>query len=239
MVKKPKRAALYLRVSTDGQTTENQRRALEAVAAQRGRTVVATYDDNGISGAKGRDQRPGLDAMLTDVTRGRFSVVMVWAMDRLGRSLADLIDTLRSLEAANVDLYLDQQAIDTTTPAGRMFFHVTGAFAEFERDMIRSRVNAGLARARARGVRLSRPKNQREGRARHQDTSGGRDWHLKGGQGARRRRLDEQRCVAARVDLLRRLVAADLQEEAKEAPVVVHRVLAIPHRLSTRWRWTR
>ena len=154
---KTKRAALYLRVSTDGQTTENQRLALEAVAAQRGWTVAATYDDNGISGAKGRDKRPGLDALLKDATRGRFNVVMVWAMDRLGRSLAGLIDTLRSLEAANVDLYLDQQAIDTTTPAGRMFFHVTGAFAEFERDMIRSRVNAGLARARARGVKLGRP----------------------------------------------------------------------------------
>src|SRR6516165_10078848 len=86
MVKKPKRAALYLRVSTDGQTPENQRRALKAVAAQRGWTVVATYDDNGISGAKGRDQRPGLDAMLRDATRGRFNVVMVWAMDRPGRS---------------------------------------------------------------------------------------------------------------------------------------------------------
>jgi DNA invertase Pin-like site-specific DNA recombinase len=155
---KTKRAALYLRVSTDGQTTENQRLALEAVAAQRGWTVVATYDDNGISGAKGRSQRPGLDTLLKDATRGRFNVVMVWAMDRLGRSLADLIDTLRALEAANVDLYLDQQAIDTTTPAGRMFFHVTGAFAEFEHDMIRSRVNAGLARARARGVKLGRPK---------------------------------------------------------------------------------
>jgi DNA invertase Pin-like site-specific DNA recombinase len=152
-----KRAALYLRVSTDGQTTKNQRLALEAVAAQRGWTAAATYDDNGISGAKGRDKRPGLDALLKDATRGRFNVVMVWAMDRLGRSLAGLIDTLRSLEAANVDLYLDQQAIDTTTPAGRMFFHVTGAFAEFERDMIRSRVNAGLARARARGVKLGRP----------------------------------------------------------------------------------
>jgi DNA invertase Pin-like site-specific DNA recombinase len=158
MVNKPKRAALYLPVSTDGQTAENQSRALKAVAAQRGWTIVATYDDNGVSGAKGRDKRPGLDAMLTDATCGRFNVVMVWAMDRLGRSLADLLDTLRALEAANVDLYLDQQASDTTTPAGRMFFHVTGAFAEFERDMIRSRVNAGLARARTRGVRLGRPK---------------------------------------------------------------------------------
>jgi DNA invertase Pin-like site-specific DNA recombinase len=155
---KTKRAALYLRVSTDEQSTENQRLALEAIAAQRGWSVVATYDDNGISGAKGRNQRPGLDTLVKDATRGRFNVVMVWSMDRLSRSLAGLIDTLRALEAANVDLYLDQQAIDTTTPAGRMFFHITGAFAEFEHDMIRSRVNAGLARARARGVKLGRPK---------------------------------------------------------------------------------
>ena len=123
---------------------------------------MATYEDAGISGAKGRDKRPGLDKLLQDAARARFDVVMAWALDRLGRSLADLIDTLRSLEDARVDLFLHQQAIDTTTPAGRMFFHVTGAFAEFERDMIRSRVNAGLDRARARGVRLGRPKVARK-----------------------------------------------------------------------------
>lgn len=155
--KSTKRAALYLRVSTDGQTTENQRLALEAVAEQRGWSVARVYDDNGISGAKGRDKRPGLDALLKDATRGRFDVVMVWALDRLGRSLADLIGVLRELEGSHVDLFLHQQAIDTTTPAGRMFFHVTGAFAEFEREMIRSRVNAGLERAKAKGVRLGRP----------------------------------------------------------------------------------
>jgi DNA invertase Pin-like site-specific DNA recombinase len=154
---KAKRAALYLRVSTDGQTTENQRLALEAVAAQRGWGVVAVYDDAGISGTKGRDKRPGLDKLLNDAARARFDVVMCWAMDRLGRSLAGLIDALRTLEAGHVDLFLHQQAIDTTTPPGRMFFHVTGAFAEFERDMIRSRVNAGLDRARAKGTRLGRP----------------------------------------------------------------------------------
>ncbi len=157
MTTKQRRAALYLRVSTDGQTTENQRIALEAVAAQRGWTVVAVCDDAGISGSRGRDKRPGLDRLLTDAGRAKFDVVMSWAMDRLGRSLADLIDTLRTLEAGHVDLFLHQQAIDTTTPAGRMFFHVTGAFAEFERDMIRSRVNAGLDRARAKGTRLGRP----------------------------------------------------------------------------------
>jgi len=157
MATRTKRAALYLRVSTDGQVTENQRLALEAVAAQRGWNVVAVYEDAGISGAKGRDKRPGLDKLLTDATKARFDVVLAWAMDRLGRSLADLIDTLKTLEGGHVDLFLHQQAIDTTTPAGRMFFHVTGAFAEFEREMIRSRVNAGLDRARAKGTRLGRP----------------------------------------------------------------------------------
>jgi DNA invertase Pin-like site-specific DNA recombinase len=156
--KKPKRAALYLRVSTDSQTTENQRQALEAVAAQRGWTVAHVYEDAGISGAKGRDKRPGLDAVLRDAARAKFDVVMAWAMDRLGRSLVDLMGVLTELETAHVDLFLHQQAIDTTTPSGRMFFQITGALAEFERGMIRSRVNAGLARAKAAGKVLGRPK---------------------------------------------------------------------------------
>jgi DNA invertase Pin-like site-specific DNA recombinase len=155
--KKTRRAALYLRVSTGEQTTENQRLALEAVAAQRGWTVAAVYDDAGFSGAKSRDQRPGLGKLLKDAARGRLDVVMVWALDRLGRSLADLIGTLQTLEGAGVDLFLHQQAIDTTTPAGRCFFHVLGAFAEFERSMIVSRITAGLDRARAKGVKLGRP----------------------------------------------------------------------------------
>jgi DNA invertase Pin-like site-specific DNA recombinase len=164
MAAKVKRAALYLRVSTGEQTTDNQRLALEAVAEQRGWPVVATYEDAGISGAKGRDKRPGLDKLLNDATRGRFDVVMGWALDRLGRSLADLIDTLRLLEGAHVDLFLHQQAIDTTTPAGRMFLHVTGAFAEFERDMIRSRVNAGLDRARQEIAKLAPGEKRRNGK---------------------------------------------------------------------------
>ena len=158
MAAKPKRAALYLRVSTDGQTVENQRLALRAVCEQRGWQVVQEYADSGVSGAKGRRQRPGLDALLKDATRGRLDVVLAWALDRLGRSLVDLLDTLGELEAAGAALVLHEQAIDTTTPAGRMFFQVTGAFAEFERGMIRSRVMAGLERARARGVRLGRPR---------------------------------------------------------------------------------
>src|SRR5271170_4662554 len=141
MVGKRKRAALYLRISTDGQTVDNQRLALEAVCEQRGWQVVQVYSDNGVSGAKGRSQRPGLDALLKDdASRGRFDVVLAWALDRLGRSPVDLLDTLGELEAAGAALVLHQQAIDTTTSAGRMFFQVTGAFAEFERAMIRGRV---------------------------------------------------------------------------------------------------
>jgi DNA invertase Pin-like site-specific DNA recombinase len=95
---------------------------------------------------------------MKDASRARFAMVMAWALDRLGRSLRNLLDTLQDLEGANTDLFLHQQAIDTTTPAGRVFFHILGAFSEFERDMIRDRVNAGLDRARAKGVRLGRPK---------------------------------------------------------------------------------
>jgi DNA invertase Pin-like site-specific DNA recombinase len=154
----PRRAALYLRVSTLDQTTDNQRRELEQGAERRGWSVVKIYQDNGISGAKGRDQRPGLDQLLKDASRRKFDVVMVWAIDRMGRSLVDLLSTIEHLQATGVDLYLDQQNIDTTTPAGKLLFQVTGAFAEFERSMIRQRVNAGLARARAQGKRLGRPR---------------------------------------------------------------------------------
>jgi DNA invertase Pin-like site-specific DNA recombinase len=143
-----KRAALYLRVSTGEQTVQNQRRDLEAAAAQRGWMVVVTYTDDGISGSKSRDKRPGLDSMLKDAVRGKFDVVMCWAVDRMGRSLVDLLGSLQELHGAKVDLFLHQQAIDTTTPAGRAMFGMMGVFAEFERSMIQSRIHAGIARAR-------------------------------------------------------------------------------------------
>jgi DNA invertase Pin-like site-specific DNA recombinase len=152
-----KRAAIYVRVSTDKQTVENQLRELRLIAERRGWHVVEEYHDAGISGAKGREDRPGLDKML-QAQRRRFDVVMAWAIDRLGRSLIDLLGTIQALEACGVDLYLDQQSIDTTTPAGRLMFQVTGAFAEFERSMIRQRVNAGLKRAVDAGKQLGRPR---------------------------------------------------------------------------------
>ena len=153
-----KRAAIYVRVSTDKQTVENQARELRQVAERRGWKVVEQYSDAGISGSKGRDGRPGLDLMLDDAKRRKFDVVMAWAIDRLGRSLVDLLHTIQELEAAGVDLYLDQQSIDTTTPMGKLMFQVTGAFAEFERSMIRQRVHAGLKRAVEAGKTLGRPR---------------------------------------------------------------------------------
>jgi DNA invertase Pin-like site-specific DNA recombinase len=153
-----KKAAIYVRVSTDKQTVENQLRELHQIAECRGWEVVHEYHDAGISGTKGREARPGLDEMLKDAQRRRFDVVMAWAIDRLGRSLIDLLGTIQTLEACGVDLYLDQQAIDTTTPAGKLMFQITGAFAEFERSMIRQRVRAGLKRAVERGSTLGRPK---------------------------------------------------------------------------------
>lgn len=125
-----RRAALYVRVSTDRQTIENQEIQLRQVAERRGWEVVEVYNDAGISGAKDRKQRPGLDRMLNDASRGKFDVVMAWAIDRVGRSLIDLLGTIQHLEACNVDLYLDQQNIDTTTPMGKLIFQITGAFAE-------------------------------------------------------------------------------------------------------------
>jgi DNA invertase Pin-like site-specific DNA recombinase len=152
------RVALYVRISTSEQTTEHQQRELEAVAKARGWEVVKIYSDAGISGAKGREKRPALDAMLRDATRGRFDVVAAWAMDRLGRSLAGLVQTIDELRGVGCGLYLHQQAIDTTTPAGRAFLGMAAVFAEFERDMIRERVNAGLKTAKAKGVKLGRPR---------------------------------------------------------------------------------
>lgn len=158
MVAKAKRAAIYLRVSTDGQTTENQRLALHGVAERRGWEIVQTYADNGISGAKDRSARPSFDAAMKDAVRRRFDVLMVWSIDRLGRSTATVATALAELEAARVAIYADREAMDATTPHGRAMLQMAAVFAELERSMIRERVNAGLARARAQGKRLGRPR---------------------------------------------------------------------------------
>ena len=155
--KRIKRVALYVRVSTDHQSVRNQEIELQAVAERHGWQVVTVFRDQGISGAKGRDKRPGLDKLLQAVARKEFDMVAAWSVDRLGRSLIDLVGILQEFHAKHVDLYLHQQGIDTTTPSGKAMFQMMGVFAEFERSMIQERVMAGLARARAEGTQLGRP----------------------------------------------------------------------------------
>lgn len=150
-----KRAALYLRVSTGEQTTENQRIDLERVVSKSGWSIAAIYQDT-MSGAKGRGERPQYDRMLKDATRREFDIVAAWSVDRLGRSLQDLLGFLNELHKLGIDLYLHQQALDTATPAGRAMFAMCGVFAEFERSLIRERVIAGQVRARANGKRIGR-----------------------------------------------------------------------------------
>ena len=153
-----KRVAIYARVSTNGQTVENQVRDLREVAKHQGWQIVAAFKDEGISGAKGRDKRPAFDAMLKDATRRKFDILAAWSVDRIGRSLRDLVEALSELHASGIDLYLHKQGVDTRTPAGKAMFGMLGVFAEFEREMIRERVNAGLARTVAKGTKLGRPR---------------------------------------------------------------------------------
>jgi DNA invertase Pin-like site-specific DNA recombinase len=148
-----KRAVLYLRVSTIDQTTANQERELREIAGRVGYEIVKVYKDHGVSGAKSRDKRPAFDALCRDVTKRQFDVVMAWSVDRLGRSLQDLVAFLSELHALAIDLFLHQQGLDTTTPAGKAMFQMMGVFAEFERSMIVERVRAGIARAKTSGTK--------------------------------------------------------------------------------------
>jgi DNA invertase Pin-like site-specific DNA recombinase len=153
-----KRVALYARVSTDGQSVENQLRELKAVAVKEGWEVVERFVDKGISGSKGREGRPAFDALCKGIVRREFDVVAVWSVDRLCRSLQDLVVFLNELHSKHTNLYLHKQGIDTTTPAGKLLFQMLGVFAEFERSLIVERVKAGLKRAKAAGKVLGRPR---------------------------------------------------------------------------------
>jgi DNA invertase Pin-like site-specific DNA recombinase len=150
------RAAIYTRVSLSGQSVEMQTRDLRQLAERRGFEIVNEYTDAGVSGAK--DSRPALDAMLTDARRGKFRVLLVWRLDRLGRSLANLIRLLENFRAWNVELVSFSEGLDFTTTTGKLMFQLLSAFGEFERECIRERVRAGLRNAKARGKRLGRPR---------------------------------------------------------------------------------
>ena len=175
------RAVLYLRVSTLDQTTANQERELRQVAERAGWQVIHVYKDHGISGAKGKDKRPAFNALHKAAARREFDVVMAWSVDRLGRSLQDLVAFLSEIHAAGVDLFLHQQGIDTTTPGGKAMFQMLGVFAEFERSIIQERVRAG-APAGQGGGEAARPGSHI---GRHRSMHLGRS---KGSQGYRRQR---------------------------------------------------
>ncbi len=151
-----KRVALYARVSTDGQTVENQLEELQQVAGRHGWEIVHVFADRGISGTKGRDQRPAFNGLLEAITRREVDMVAAWSVDRLGRSLQHLIPFLADLQAKGIGLFLLRQGLDTTTPSGRAMFQMLGVFAEFEAAMIRERVRAGVARAKRKGTKSGR-----------------------------------------------------------------------------------
>jgi DNA invertase Pin-like site-specific DNA recombinase len=156
-----KKVAIYARVSTDKQTCENQLKELRSIAKRMQYIVVDEFIDEGISGTT--SSRPALDALMKSATQRRFDMVMCWSIDRLGRSLQNLIEILNELQSLKVDLFFMQQGLDTSTSAGRMMFSIFGALAEFERNLIRERVIAGQQRAISQGVKMGRPTKMNDG----------------------------------------------------------------------------
>lgn len=153
---KPVRVAIYARVSTGEQSCESQLHALRLAADRHGWEIVQELKDEGVSGTTGRDKRPAYDALLKGIARRDFDKVAIFNIDRLARSMTELLKVLEELKAKRVGLYIDQLAIDTATPAGELLFNIAGAMAQFERQLIQSRVKAGIARAKAKGVKLGR-----------------------------------------------------------------------------------
>lgn len=152
------RAAIYLRVSTDSQTTENQRIDLEKLCDLRKWDIVEVYEDKGISGAKGRKARPALDQLLKDAKKRRFDIAVFWSVDRLGRSTSQVTTNMDDLEACGVSQFYFKESMDTSTAHGKAMLEMAAVFAKLERSMIQERVKAGLARAKAKGTKLGRRK---------------------------------------------------------------------------------
>lgn len=151
------RVAIYARVSTDEQNPELQLRELRDYAERRGFAIHREYIERASGDRRRRRRAPEFEALMADARRRRFDCVLVWKYDRFARTLGALIAALEEFRDLGIDFISHTQAIDTTTPMGRLFFHVIGSFAEFERDVIVERVKAGLANARAKGKKLGRP----------------------------------------------------------------------------------
>ena len=161
------KVCIYCRVSTSQQHISNQLQILREVANKNGWEVVKEYCDDGISGTHGRDKRPAYNEMLEDTNRKMFDGILVWSIDRLGRSLKDLVSFLNDIHSKDTDLYSHQQAIDTSTPTGKMMFHLISVFSQYEAELIRNRVCEGLDRAKREGTKsgkaIGRPSNVNEG----------------------------------------------------------------------------
>jgi DNA invertase Pin-like site-specific DNA recombinase len=158
-----KRVAIYARVSTSSQTTQNQIDVLTELANRQGYTIIKIYSDNGFSGTKSTADRPALNDLMTDARKKQFDMVLVWSLDRLGRSLKHCLELLQELQELKVDLFFHQQGMDTSTSSGKLMFSMIGAFSEFERNIIRERVMAGQQRAKANGVKFGRPSKMNDG----------------------------------------------------------------------------
>ena len=157
------KCALYCRVSTNDQTTQNQLNILREVAQRRGFIIVSEFTDKGKSGAYGRDKRQSYDILIKGAIRRDFDIILVWSVCRLGRSLQELVSFLNEMQRVKCDLYIHQSGIDTGTPSGKMMFQMLGVFAEFEREIIRERIKAGQQRAVKNGKKLGRKSNMNEG----------------------------------------------------------------------------
>ena len=158
-----RKAVIYSRVSTNDQTISNQLKVLREVAEKRGLEVVREISDEGISGAKGRDERQGFDELIKGSVKNEWDIILVWDVSRLGRSLKHLVSFLEDIQSAHCDMYIHQSGIDTSTASGKMMFGMLSVFSEFERSMIRERVIAGQQRAVANGVKLGRKTNVNDG----------------------------------------------------------------------------
>ncbi len=154
------RCVIYTRVSTNNQTIDNQLNVLREIAKLKGYEIVREYTDEGISGAKGREERKGFDELIKDATRKKFDIILCWSVDRLGRNLSHLVSFLNEIQSVGCDLYIHQSGLDTSTPMGKMMFQLTGIFAEFERSMISERVIAGQKRSKKKN---GRPTNMNDG----------------------------------------------------------------------------
>ena len=158
-----RKAVIYSRVSTNEQTVENQLKVLREVAEKRGLEVIIEISDEGISGSKGRDERPGFDELIKGSIKNEWDIILVWDVSRLGRSLKHLVSFLEDIQSAHCDLYIHQSGIDTSTASGKMMFGMLSVFSEFERSMIRERVIAGQQRAKSEGKHIGRPTNVNDG----------------------------------------------------------------------------